>query len=327
MAIFVGIDVSKATLDVALHPSKQHHVFPNSPSGHQQLRDWLQQTAPIITQIALEASGRYGEAVARFLVAQGYLVSYLNPKQIHAFARVQLHHNKTDKQDAQLIAHYCAMYRPDPWKPESALQQQLQQRSRRLKSLQKMQQQEQNRLQSGITDDFVLEQIHATIAYFQTLIDQTQQAIDDLIQQHAILKQQQQLLTTIPGIGKRTAQTLLAEINIHHFQSARQLAAYLGITPQHYQSGTSVRKRSSISKQGNANLRAALYMPAIVAKRYNLPCHALAQRLDTKHKPGKVIILAVMRKLIHQVYGVLKSGVPFDPCYEQQLPDKLPSVA
>lgn len=316
MSVFVGIDVSKATLDVATYPQVHHLRVANMPAGHQQLQHWLEEQ-DTISQIALEASGRYGEALAAFLVSCGYVVSYLNPKQIHAFAKVKLHHNKTDKADALLIAQYCAIMQPAAWQPQSALQQQLQQRSRRLSALQKIRQQELNRLQSGFTDPFVLEQIQFTIAYLDQQIQQLRAAIDALIDDHPTLAQQQRLLTTIKGIGKTTAQLILAEIDITAFSSARQLAAFVGLTPQHFESGTSVRKRATISKQGNARLRAALYMPAVVAKRYNPPCQALAQRLQDKHKPGKVIIIAIMRKLLHQVYGILTSGQPFSPDYEQ----------
>ena len=179
-----------------------------------------------------------------------------------------------------------------------------------------MRQQEVNRLASGLTDTFVLEQIQLSIAHFDSLIAQTQAAIDALIQASPRLKQQETLLLSIPGIGKTSAQLLLAEIEIATFASARHLAVFVGITPLQHQSGSSIRKRSHISKQGNARLRAGLYLPAVVAKRYNPACRDLAQRLEARHKAGKVIVVAVMRKLLHQVYGVLSSGQPFDPNYE-----------
>ena len=314
MSVCIGIDVSKATLDVATDCGTYHLNIPNTPTGYTRLLDWLQDQDDV-DQIALEASGRYGEAIAVFLVQQGYAVSYLNPKQIHQFSQMKLHYNKTDKQDAKLIAEYCKHFKPGLYQPQDARRQQLQQRSRRLDQLQKMRQQEVNRSQSGIHDPFTQEQILATIAYFDTLIEQTQQAIEQLIKRDQQLTQQYRLLVSIKGIGDKTASLILAEINIDNFESARQLAAYIGITPQQFQSGTSVNKRPSISKQGNARLRSGLYMPAIVAKRYNLPCHIFAQRLEANRKHGKVIVIAVMRKLVHQIYAILKSGQPFDPNY------------
>lgn len=315
MPAFVGIDVSKATLDVVVVSDLKpcHQQLPNTLDGFQRLHTLLQPHLPL-SRIGLEATGRYGEPLADFLVEQGYPVSYLNPKQLHAFGKVALHAHKTDKHDAQRIAHFCQLHAPALWQPADPLQRQLQQRSRRLHALEKTRQQERNRLQSGLTDPFVLEQLHDHIAYLEVQLAKTQAAIADLIRQSASLQRQARLLTSIKGIGDKTAAVLLAELgDVTRFGSPQQLAAYIGITPQHFQSGSSVHKRSSISKQGNARVRAALYMPAIVAKRWNPACRALAERLETAKKPGKVIIVAIMRKLIHQLYAIVKSGRPFDP--------------
>lgn len=315
MSLFIGIDVSKSSLDIATYPPSQSLCLPNCLEAFEQLHTWLQAQGEI-SQIALEASGRYGEPVAHYLVAKGYRLSYLNPRQTHAFSKIKLHYHKTDRHDAHLIAEFCALQRPELWQAPSLLRQTLQQRSRRLDALKAMRQQEINRLASGLSDAFVLEQVQALIAYFEQLIQDTQAAIDALIKSHLPLKEQEALLISIKGIGKTTAQVLLAEINIHDFQSPRQLAAFVGITPLHFESGSSVRRQSRISKQGNARLRSALYLPAVVAKRFNPACQNLAQRLTERHKQGKVIVIAVMRKLLHQVYGVLKSGRPFDPLFE-----------
>ena len=251
------------------------------------------------------------------MVAQGYAVSYLNPKQTHAFSQMKLQYNKTDKQDAKLIAEYCRLFKPDLYKPTTLLRKRLQQRSRRLDQLKKMRQQEVNRSKSGIQDDFTIQQIQATIRYFDALIQDTKQSLRDLIVNDEILAQQRRLLLSIKGIGEQSAALILAEIDIDDFDSAPQLAAYLGITPQHFQSGTSVNKRASISKQGNARLRSGLYMPAVVAKNHNLSCRRFAQRLEDKGKHGKVVVIAVMRKLVHQIFGILKSGQPFNPDFEK----------
>lgn len=315
MSLFIGIDVSKAHLDIASYPQGQSLHCPNLPKAFPEIQTWLKAQGPI-TQIALEATGRYGEALAQFLLAQGYALSYLNPRQIHNYSKSKLHYNKTDRQDAALIARFCALERPSLWQAPSALRQVLQQRSRRLDALKAMRQQEVNRLASGLSDPFVLEQIKASIAHFDTLLQATEAAIDELIQASPSLKAQETLLLSINGIGKATAQLLLAEIEIQDFTSARDLAVFVGITPIEHTSGSSIKKPPHISKQGNARLRAKLYMPAIVAKRYNPACRNLAQRLEARHKHGKVIVIAVMRKLLHQVFGILKSGQPFDPNFE-----------
>ena len=317
MSATVGIDVSKATLDVALLSSTQtiHFQVANTSAGHEQLLQRLQ-TSSSIDRIGLEASGRYGEAVAQTLFQAGFAVCYINPKQIHNFAQVHLHYNKTDKQDALLIARFCQAHQPPLWQPSHPLHQHLQQQTRYLRSLETMRQQERNRLQSGLQDTTVRSLIHSHIDYLTAQIQALQQAIYDLIQHHTRLSQQHQLLTSIPGIGAKSAAVLLAEIgDIQRFDNARQLAAWVGITPRHFQSGSSVKRPSRISKQGNTYLRAALYMPTLVAQRWNPFCAALAQRLQQRHKHGIAINIAVMRQLLHQVFGILKSGQPFDPHY------------
>jgi len=318
MSAFVGIDVSKATLDVAIRQDTKSHHFqvPNHLKGFQDLHQRLQGMGEI-RAVALEASGRYGEALAHFLFEQGYWVNYLNPKLTHRFSQESLRYSKTDAHDAQNIAHYAQTHPRAAWLAPSPEQSQLQQRSRRLETLKKMQQQEVNRLQSGLNDAFVLEQIQALIEHFERLIQDTEASLRDLIQQNPTLRANFKLLTSIQGIGKVTATLFLAEIgDIGRFPSVKQLTAFIGLDPQDYQSGTSVKKPAHISKQGSRRLRAALYMPALTAIRYNPACKALYQRLEAKHKASKVRIVAVMRKLVHQIYGVLKSQKPFNPNYQ-----------
>lgn len=322
MSVNIGIDVSKATLDVAIRTAKksQHFQVKNTPSGFGKLQAKFSKLAPI-NRIALEASGRYGEPLALWLVGQGYPVSYLNPKVVHRFAQTQLRYNKTDAQDAHLIAHYAQLHEPALWQAPREAQRLLTQRARRLQSLKKTRQQEHNRLASGITDGFVCEQIQAHIALLDDLIQQTQKAIRQLIRQDAVLKQQERLLRSIQGIGETTASLFLAEIgDVTRFDSVKQLTAFFGLDPQDRQSGSSVNRPAHISKQGNSRLRAALYMPALTAMKHNRACRLLNQRLEAKHKSGKVRVVAVMRKLLHQLYGVLKTQTPFDDNYEFRQP-------
>ena len=121
-------------------------------------------------------------------------------------------------------------------------------------------------------------------------------------------------MQTIPGIGKLTAVAILAEAPcLDNFTNARELAAYAGLTPKHKTSGTSVRGRSTISKMGSSTLRKALYFPAIVAKKHNPIFVKLNQKLASKGKPTKLILIAIMRKLLHIIFGVVKHNKPFDP--------------
>ncbi len=124
------------------------------------------------------------------------------------------------------------------------------------------------------------------------------------------------MLCSIPGVGSRTAILFLAEVgDLRLFRSARQLAAYLGLNPRHWQSGTSVHRRSRMSKVGNALLRTALFFPAIVAKQHNPVIRTFCQRLTERGLVPMAVVGAAMRKLVHIMYGVVKGGQPFDPQY------------
>jgi transposase len=155
----------------------------------------------------------------------------------------------------------------------------------------------------------VLENLHQQIDFLTHQIDHVQQAIQDHIDHHPDLKQQRDLLDSIQGIGPLTAAKLLGEYgDMRQFTDVRQVVAFAGLNPRHHQSGTSVKGHTSISKMGRSSIRAALYMPAVVAKRANPRLAAFADRLASRGLCQMQIIVAVMRKLLHFAFGVLKSG-------------------
>ncbi len=317
-ASVVGIDVAKASLDVCLLVGEQpwYRQFANAPDGHRALEHWLKRRAGACLPICLEATGQYGQAVAEYLHHQGHLVSVVNPARSKAFGQSQLRRNKTDRADAQLIAQFCASQRPVRWTPPPASFRDLQALVRHLEDLQGMRQQEANRLQSGVTSAQVLADLQAHVRFLDQQIEQVQQAMQAHIQRHPALQRQQALLVSIPGIGRLTAAKLLGEIRaVDDFESARQLAAYAGLTPRNFVSGSSIHKKSRLSKTGNAHLRKILYMPAISARRWNPIIQEFCQRLSGAGLTALQQIGAAMRKLLHLVYGILKSGKPFDPRY------------
>jgi transposase len=314
----LGIDVSQATLDVALlHDQRQRQAsFPNSPQGFAQLARWLSKDAPSEVHACLEATGRYGDALALFLYEAGHTVSVVNPARIQAFARAMMSRNKTDSGDARLIARYCELHQPPPWTPPPPEVRTLQEVVRRLAALEQMRQQERNRLKAGVADETVQAMIEHHLRYLAEQIEVVQQAIRDHIDQFPDLRRQRDLLTTIPGIGEKTAAILLGEIgDFSQFKRAPQLAAYAGLTPRKHLSGTSVHRPARLCKTGNAALRKALYFPALSALRYNPLIMQLRRRLRAAGKRPMQIVGAAMRKLLHLVFGVLKSGCPFDPNY------------
>ena len=318
----LGIDVGKATLDVMYQGSKQKLAkqFENGPKGHRELAAWLAKQGEREVQVCLEATGQYGDGVAEYLHRQGFPVSVVNPARIKHYGNSKLRRNKTDKADAQLIAEFCWAEKPPVWTPPPSSFKDLQAMIRHLDDLQETRQQETNRLGSGVHTPQVLEHLRALIAFLDAQIQGTKQAIQVLIASFPALQKAQDLLVTIPGIGRLTAAKLLGEIrDIREFENASQLAAYAGVTPRNFFSGTSVHKKSRLSKTGNANLRKILYLPAICAKRFNPIVRKFCERLLLSGLKPMEVIGAAMHKLLHLVYGVLKHGRPFDPDYLEKV--------
>ena len=313
----LGIDISKAKFDVALMVSgkiKKTHVFENVPEGFKMLSSWLVKQGMVSVAACMEATGCYGDALATYLYEQGVAVSVVNPAQIKSFGGAQLKRAKTDRADAKLIAQFCQDMRPDLWAPPPLHVRELQALVQRLSALAHMEAQEQNRLATAAV--VIRPSIEAVLGTIKAEIKTVEALIRDHINGHPDLKDQSDLLDSIPGIGKATIARLLAFIgDVQRFDHAKALAAFVGLNPTVHQSGSSVRGKPHLSKKGNAALRCALYMPAIVARRYNPVIKEFADRLKQAGKPNMVIIGAVMRKLLHIVYGVLKSGVPFDPAW------------
>ena len=314
----VGIDVSKDSLDVVLvNGNRQaHKVFSNHAVGHQHLENWLAGQRAGRSHACLEATGQYGEAVAEFLYQRGHAVSVVNPARIKRYGESKLHRNKTDKADAALIAEFCQKENPSLWEPLPAEVKHLRALVRRLADLQTAYQQERNRTLSGEKDAWVLEDLQMHLSFLQEHIQAARLAIQQHIEQHPLLSSQQELLVSIPGIGKLTAARLLAEIgDISAFEDAPQLAAYAGLNPKGSRSGTSVHKKTRISKEGRAFLRSILWMSAVVSLKHNPVIMEFCQRLEERRLPKMAIVVAAMRKLLHLVFGVLKNQRPFDPDY------------
>lgn len=313
----LGIDIAKATFQAALlHNQKlHHHRFDNTATGFAQLQTWLVKHRCKRLHACLEATASYGDDLAYFLYQVGHTVSIVNPARIKGFAQSELQRNKTDKLDAALIARFCQQKQPEAWTPPPVEIKQLQGLVRRLEALQEMRQQESNRLEQVGKQALISESLEKIIAALDSEIGRLRQLIKDHIDQHPHLRRERDLLLSIPGIGETTAAWLLSEVQVSAYGSARQVAAHAGLTPQHHQSGTSVRGRTKLSKTGNRRLRRALYMPALSAKHYNPIIRAFCQRLEKRGKRPMEIVGAAMRKLLHIAYGVLKSGKAFDPSF------------
>lgn len=313
----LGIDISKDSFHVELSTNNKlrHRRFANRKEGFAELGVWLAKHQATAVHACLEATGPYSEAVALYLHEQGHTVSIVNPAQIKAFGQSELLRNKDDRPDAGLIRRFCEKQQPTAWTPPPVHLRELQALTRHLENLLETRQQQVNRLEVATTKD-VLKSLRKLVAHLDAEIKRTEQQIDDHIDRHPDLRRQCQLLESIPGIGKRTATKLLAEIeDISRYKSARQVAAYAGLTPRNNRSGT-LRGQTRLSKTGNARVRKALFLPAMVAKRHNPVVRSFCQRLARHGKNKMQLVGAAMRKLIHIAFGVLKSGKVFNPDYE-----------
>lgn len=229
--------------------------------------------------------------------------------RIKGYAQSNLQRNKTDRLDARLIASFCQTQNPSEWIPPSAEIRHLQALMRRIETLEEMLQAEENRLANAAKE--VRPSIERMINLLQEEIRGLEREIKEHIDRNPDLKEQSELLQTKPGIGQRTANLLLSEIEFNRYNSARQIAAQAGVRPRKRQSGTSL-KQTALSKLGNARLRKALYFPAIVARQHNEIVKEFAKRLKKRGKTPMQIVCAAMRKLLHIAFGVLKHKRPFD---------------
>src|SRR5205085_4908588 len=313
---WLGIDIAKDTFAACLLTEKTAAgSFANSPAGLAKLDRWLKKRKVAQVHACLEATGRYGEAPAEHLHAAGHMVSVINPARLKAFGQATLTRTKTDQTDAALLADFCRRQQPLAWTPPDPARRELRGLVRRREDLLQVRQQEANRLDSGESSPLVRTSLEAMLAMIDQQLVEIEQAIAQQVKVDPELKRQHALLDSIPGIGSATAAALLGEIDFGLYPSARQVAAQAGLTPRQRQSGTSVRGKPRISKQGSSQLRRILFFPAITAIRYNPVIRAFAERMTAKGKPKMSIVCAAMRKLLHLCYGVLKTGLDFDPNY------------
>ena len=310
--VYVGIDVSKDKLDACLlrgEAKPQQKVFENSASGQAKLWRWAQflaQGEPL--RFALEATGTYGDALATFLVAHKEFVSVLNPARVKFFALSEGATNKTDPVDARMIAHFCRQKNPPLWRMATPEVQLLTALMRRRQQLLEHKVAEENRLQAPGLLPEIVRSLQRNLRFLNKAVASIEAQIRDHIDNTPSLKADYDLLMSIPGIGEILAPLLLSELpDVSSFADAKSAATYAGLNPSNHQSGTSVKHPAHLSKGGNAILRAALYMPAMTAIRFNPHVKALYERLIAGGKSRMAALCAAMRKLLMIAYGVLKS--------------------
>jgi transposase len=315
----MGIDIAKLTFDACLvkpQGKPQKKSFPNTQEGFAKLLRWIDYAAPdAVSHFCMEATGSYYEALAIFLADAGHRVSVVNPHRTHHAAKASGAGNKTDPAEAHALAEFCRKENPPLWRRATPEVRTLIAMLRRLHALKEHLTQEQNR--SG--DPGVAQQpevrasLTKSIAFLQEEIAALLKQIKEHIDRHPTLKVDRDLLVSIPGIAEVTAAWILAELpDVQLIASAKSAAAYSGLAPCEYRSGTSVRRETRLSKRGNVHLRRALYMPAMAAVRFNPAVKAIYDRLIQRGRPRMVALGAAMRKLLMIAYGVLKSRKEFE---------------
>jgi transposase len=317
--VFCGIDVSAETLAVAvIEPDQavQQREFANTPSGHKALLTWLGKRK-VLVRVSLEATGIYSMDLALALDAAGEIeVAVLNPKQVHDFAR-SIRRSKTDSADAQVLAEFGMRMKFVAWQRPSQSALALRAISRHIEALGLEHTRAFNRLHAAqgsiATPRCVVDDLKRSLATLERRMKKLRREARAQIDSQDRLREQFQLLTSVPGIAEISALQILGElVLLAPDLKARQWVARSGLDPVHQDSGTSVHKPARISRAGSRHLRRALYMPALASVRWDPHLKAFYESLLARHKRKMQALVAVARKLLHAIYGIFKSRTPYD---------------
>lgn len=326
--LVIGIDVSKENLDMAYRQEDESVFvgkFPNkSEEFHniaKSIKDKCQKTNTNSVFIVLEPTGGYEQPFVRFAIKQGWLVSLPNPYRVKQWANAMGIRVKIDKHDAKTLAHYGAMQEPPAWKPLPPEVEELEHLLDRKDDLQDTLRRERNRSYPydirPNSSKAALASLEESIAFMEHQIQQIDEAIKEHLKAHPHLKEHKKLLLTVPGVGEKNVLYLL--VLMHRWETltdgdgqANGLVAYIGLDPKPYQSGTSIRRRASISRQGNRSLRSRLFMSALGGIKGDNPLRAFYLRLVGRGKPKKVALVAGARKILVWSWAVFRTKTLFD---------------
>lgn len=315
--IFVGIDISKDVFDV--YTSEEGHLqFTNNVSGFKSFAKVLSQSHWCI----MEATACYHYPLALYLFKNGIRVSVMNPLVIKRFIQMKLNQIKTDKSDAKMICQYGKEQSLDLWHPAPEYVEECKMLQTVTQLYFKQTTAIKNKLHSleskGNKTGKMIRSLNRQLKHLQKEIKLLETEMEVLIKTHepALFTK----ITSIPGIGKKTAILLIITTNsFKDFNSSKQVVSFLGLAPNERSSGSSVRGRSRISKTGNPIVRNHLFLCSFTASVHNPQCKALYERIVAKGKSKKLALIAVCNKLIKQAYGISKSGLPYDKNYVSKL--------
>ncbi len=302
---YVGIDVAKARLDLAVRPSGDRWATANDAAGIAALVARLHELQPAL--VVLEATGGYERPLAAALAGAGLPTAVVNPRQARDFARATGRLAKTDALDAHTLAHFAEAVRPAARPVPNAAAEALGAVLARRRQLVEMLTAEQNRLHTAATA--VRERIAAHLAWLEAELDDTNRELARIIGADPAWRERDALLRGVPGVGPVLSTTLLADLPELGALTRHQVAALAGVAPLSRDSGTLRGKRTVWG--GRAQLRAALYMGTLAAARFNPAIKAFYERLCAAGKPKKVALTACMRKLLTILNAMLAHGTPW----------------
>jgi transposase len=305
---FVGIDVSKDQLDVHLRPSGETLALPRSGPGLEQLVERLRRELPAL--VVLEATGGFEITVAAALAAAQLPLAVVNPRQIREFARAMGRLAKTDRLDAEVIALFAERIRPEPRPVADPEAQELGELVARRRQLIEMIGMESNR-QHQVRDRALKARIHEHLAWLQQALADLDREIDGLVRRCPAWRETEELLTSVPGVGKVTAQALLADLPELGHLGRRQIAALVGVAPLNRDSGQWRGHRAIAG--GRCDVRRALYMATLASVRFNPVIRDHYRQLRERGRPAKVALIACLRRLLTILNAMLRERTPWLP--------------
>jgi transposase len=313
---YLGIDVAKLKLDVVLLLEERHthRIFANTAEGFAALHAWIQEQGDFKLSVCLESTGSYSDAIVRFLLAQSYDVSLLNPATLVSYRKTKNMRRKTDKVDAYLLALYGKDEQPAAWLPISDEVMRLRSLLACRDDLVRTSVQERNRLQAGRLDASLVKLITDHVRWLAERQKGVELSIKQLLEQSADLKTPWERLQTIPGFGWYAAASFIAHLGaIERFARVGAVVSLAGLSVTQFSSGSSVYHKGHIDRHGRQPLRSLLYLCSLAALRCDPALRAWAERLQQRGKPKKIVLVAVMRKLLHIAYGVWKNDEDYEP--------------
>jgi transposase len=306
MSCYIGLDVSKAVIDVVVRPSGEVQQFANDARGHTALVAWAQPLAP--GSLVLEATGGYERAATVALAAAGLPVVVVNPRQVRDFARSTGQLAKTDRLDAAVLALFAERVQPVVRPLSDAATVELAEVITRRQQLQDMLTMEKNRL--ALTRSRVRRDVQTHIRWLEKRLEETDDDLRQLIEASPVWRVKEELLRSVPGIGPVVSRTLLALLPELGHLSRKQIAALVGVAPLARDSGQWRGRR--VIWGGRAAVRKVLFMAALVASRRNPVLQAFYARLRAAGKPAKLALVACMRKLLTILNAMMHQGTRWD---------------